>query len=63
MYTKSTLAEKYKMSPSALRSLLNVRYYEHLKPLGYKKRCVILSPIVVRKFVELYGKPLNDEEF
>ncbi len=60
--TKAELANKYNMSADALRELLNVRYYETLKELGYKKTCKIIPPRVVRKFVEIYGKPSNDEE-
>lgn len=60
--TKAELAAKYNMSADALRELLNVRYYEKLKDLGYTKTCKILPPKVVREFVEIYGKPINDEE-
>lgn len=62
---KSELLKLYAaqgLSASHLRYLLNVKYYEELKALGYCKNSQFLPPIVVGKFFEIYGKPLNDEE-
>jgi len=60
--SKYELAQKYNISLSTLRNLLNVRFYNELVPLGYLKRQIILSPCVVRKFIEMYGEPLKKDE-
>lgn len=59
--TKSKLARMYGISDSTLRQLLNVKYYETLKEIGYEKLSRIVPPVVVKKFYELYGEPLTDE--
>ena len=59
---KSELAAKYKMSVRALARLLNERYYEELAKLDYRKSVQFVEPIVVRRFVELWGKPLTDND-
>lgn len=55
---KQELAREYNISGTTLRALLNDRYYELLKNVGYRKTDQLLSPRVVRKFKELYGNPL-----
>lgn len=59
---KNELADLYNISISYLRRLLNVVYKEELEAVGYEKNCKTLSPIVLRKFFELYGEPLNENE-
>lgn len=59
---KKDLKNLYGISHSTLRKLLNVTFYDELKPLGYQKDNRILSPCVVRKFIELYGEPIKKEE-
>lgn len=60
--TKSQLRDYLEMGASTLRYLMNDKYYEELKVLGYEKNKSILSPKVVRGFIEIWGKNLNDEE-
>lgn len=60
--SKAELAELYGISSGTLANLLNVTFYEKLKAVGYSKHQKILSPKVVRKFWELYDKPLNPNE-
>lgn len=60
--TKDELARAYKISPSTLRKLLNQRFYDDLKPLGYIKMNKTIPPIVVRKFIEIYDKPFDESE-
>jgi hypothetical protein len=50
------------MSSTTLRKLLNERYFEELKPLGYRKSDKRLSPIVYSKFKEIWGDPINETE-
>jgi trimethylamine:corrinoid methyltransferase-like protein len=66
--TKQELAQKYNMSASALRTLMNVRFFEQLNAVGYdekSKQAQHIAPNVLKKFVELWGpadidKILND---
>lgn len=60
---KSELAQKYNISLTTLRLLLNERYFIQLQPLGYAKQQQLLSPCVVRKFIELYGEPLKESDY
>ena len=60
---KSELAEVYGISLSHLGKLLNKRYYDELVKLGYTKKVITLSPVIVRKFIELYGEPLTVEDY
>lgn len=60
--TKAELAIYIEASASTLRYLLNVKYYEELKELGYQKHKSILPPIVIRRFIEIWGKKLDDHE-
>lgn len=61
--TKSELAKQHKMSSSYLAHLLNVVYYDELVAVGYtNKFCKRLKPNVVRKFIELEGKAIRNEE-
>lgn len=60
--TKKELALKYGISTSTLRKLLNNDFYSQLSELGYHPQQRLLAPCVVRKFIELYGEPLNENE-
>ncbi|HRO76642.1 MAG TPA: hypothetical protein PLP27_10900 [Crocinitomicaceae bacterium] len=61
---KSELLKKYpELNARQLAYLLNVEMFAELSALGYKKNEKRLAPCVVRKFIELYGTPLNDEDF
>jgi hypothetical protein len=55
--SKSQLAKMYDISLATLSKYLNELFYADLEPLGYRKRSVILPPIVIKKFKELYGEP------
>jgi hypothetical protein len=57
--SKSELALKYGFGATKLQKLLNITHYEELEKVGYQKSDQILSPNVVRKFMELYGEPLE----
>ncbi|MDX1447217.1 hypothetical protein [Lishizhenia sp.] len=59
---KNELADLYPISQSYLRRLMNVVYYKELQEVGYNKYCITLNPKVIRKFFELYGEPLNENE-
>lgn len=59
---KSELARKYNMSVRSLARLLNHRYYEELAQLGYKKTDQFIQPLIVRKFFEIWGEPLNEND-
>lgn len=59
---KYELAAHLGFSKKKLQKLMNVTYLEDLKPLGYEKNVQLLSPNVVRKVLELYGKPLSKTE-
>ena len=61
--TKAELAEKYTISKSTLQKLLNERYFEKLKKVGYKKQMRILPTKVVREFFNIYGEPLNTKDY
>ncbi|MCO5258684.1 MAG: DUF4248 domain-containing protein [Crocinitomicaceae bacterium] len=63
MLSKKELAQKYGISAGTLNNLLNNRYYELLTPLGYEKQQKLLSPCIVRKFIEIYGEPLSEIDF
>lgn len=56
--TKQEVCEAYNFSIQTLGRLLNKKYYTVLSELGYTKKCTIISPKVINKFVELYGEPL-----
>lgn len=59
--SKAELANLYGLAPSTLRKFLNVHFFKDLKAVGYNKRMQTLTPKIVRKFIELYGEPLNME--
>lgn len=60
--TKTTLAQKYGVTRDYLSNLLNKVYFEELETVGYKKdHSNILTPNVVRKFIEVYGEPITTE--
>lgn len=56
--TKAELRDIYNISATTLANLLNVKYFAQLQPLGYIKDSKILSPVVLKKFMEIYGEPL-----
>lgn len=60
--TKKEFRQTYNISATTLRKLLNERYYDELKNVGYIKHDNYLSPSVVRKFFDLYGKPIINTE-
>lgn len=60
--TKQELARLYGISPDTLRKLLNKRYFEILKEVGYIKESNYINPKVVLKFYEIYGEPINDND-
>lgn len=53
---------KYSISAKVLRNYMNVDYVEELTAVGYDKKQRILPPNVVRKFIELHGQPLKNDE-
>lgn len=62
---KSELLKLYAnqgLSASQLRFLLNKKYFDQLAPLGYKKQSQFIPPIAVRKFFEIFGEPIKDDE-
>jgi hypothetical protein len=61
--TKKLLALKCGLSRSILGKYLNVYFIDELTEVGYSKEMRILTPAVVRKFIELYGEPLNEADF
>ncbi len=60
--TKAELAEYCEVGSSTLRILLNVKYYDELVLVGYEKNKSLLPPNVVRRFLEIWGKNLQDDE-
>lgn len=60
--SKSILASKYGISVDTLGNLMNGNYFKELTEVGYEKEMKILPPIIIRKFIELYGEPINDDE-
>jgi hypothetical protein len=60
--SKSELAKIYGISNACLKNFLNVRYIEQMLEIGYIKELIILQPIVIDKFIELYGAPLRPNE-
>ena len=58
--SKAILAQKYAVSPSTMNRLLNVHYYDDLASVGYKKSMRILPPVIIRKFIEIYGEPITE---
>ncbi len=60
---KSELADIYGVHRKYLSVLLNQVYYDELVKVGYNKTCKTISPMIVRKFIELYGEPLTVEDY
>lgn len=60
--SKATLCEKYGISNKTLWHLLNTKFVAELELVGYQKHMKLLPPIVVRKFIELYGEPLYGKD-
>lgn len=46
------------MTMTTLKRLLNERYFSILSAVGYRKTDKLLSPLVIAKFYEIYGKPV-----
>lgn len=63
MFKQDLLRRYPELTPVKLSYILNVELYEELSALGYRKTQKFLSPAVVRKFIEYYGTPLNDDDF
>lgn len=61
--TKFELAQRYRIPQHVLKNLMNNHYFQELEAVGYAKHCKILSPKIIRKFIELHDKPLTDEDF
>ncbi len=63
--TKAELADLYSLHRAALAKLMNSKniYFEELEKVGYEKNMVTLTPKIIRKFVELHGEPLTNEDF
>ncbi len=59
--TKKELCNFYGFSPQKLATLLNVDYFKELESLGYSKNQKILSSHVVKRFLELYGVPVDTQ--
>lgn len=59
---KSELATLYDISTRTLARLMNFRYFTELEACGYVRHDQLISPAVIRRFYELYGKPLTKEE-
>lgn len=64
--TKQELAQKYGVSQTTLRTLMNDTFYKELKEVGYdeiQKQKQFIAPRVLEKFIELYGTPTTDKVF
>jgi len=57
--SKKELANLYKISRGTLSFLLNVTYFKELQKVGYTKEHKLLTPLIVEKFIELYGRPIT----
>lgn len=51
------MCQAYGFSSKKLWQLMNIEYYHELSAVGYKKESQIIPPIVLNKFIELYGEP------
>lgn len=60
--TKAELCQYFGFSRSTLHRLLNVKYFNELAQCGYEKNQIILPPKVVRKFIEIWGKQLDEND-
>jgi hypothetical protein len=60
--TKKDLANKYGINTYVLGNFMNHLYFEELSKLGYNPEMKYLPPIIVRKFIELYGEPIKTDE-
>ena len=52
---KSQVAQMLDISPGTLRYYLNVRYYQQLSELGYRKTQIILTPQILNFLVDKLG--------
>ncbi len=57
--SKSQLALMYQISPGKLRTLMNDTFFTELEAVGYHKRAILLSPLVIEKFTECFGEPID----
>lgn len=55
IYTKKELAQAYGISRTTLRRLFNRRFFDELKPLGYRVNDKFINLPVLVRFKELYG--------
>ncbi|WP_107037859.1 hypothetical protein [Brumimicrobium mesophilum] len=60
--SKSDLREYLGIKHTKLKYLLNVKYYDELVELGYEKKRSILPPVVTRRFLEIWGTKIKDDE-
>lgn len=61
--TKAELGMLYGISRGTIQTLMNKTYFEDLKAVGYEKKNRLLSPKVVRKFIDCHGEPLSENDF
>jgi hypothetical protein len=61
--TKFELAQRYGIPAHVLKNLMNDTYFKELEEVGYVKMSKMLTPKIIRKFIELHDKPLTDEDF
>lgn len=59
--TKNELAVLYGVSPSTIRKYLNNIFFKDLQAVGYRKQMRVLTPKIVRLFMDLYGLPLKSD--
>lgn len=60
--TKKSLAQRYGLPSAQMRYYLNVHFFDELEAVGYSQSMRILPPIVVRRFTQLFGEPINEKE-
>jgi len=60
--TKKLLSQKYGVSRKTICYYFNSHFVKELSEVGYQKEMRVLPPIVVRKFIELFGEPLTKNE-
>lgn len=61
--SKKTLRLKYGLDRHTMDYFMNVQFYDELVKVGYKnKKSKNLTPLIVRKFIELYGEPYEENQ-
>lgn len=55
--SKKEVCILYNISENTLRELLNYRYYDKLKEVGYYRRQKLLTPKQFKLFTDIYGTP------